>query len=262
MKSKIYEMEMNLIFDIGFHKGEDTQYYLEKGYRVVAVEANPILTEYGKIKFKKFIENGQLVLLNIGIANENRILDFWVNDYCSEWSSFDKDIGCRSNTKCHKIEVNCIRTEDLIKKYGLPYYLKIDIEGYDIHAIETLDKYNLPKYISCEVSNIDWIYTLKELGYKKFKIINQADRFKKLQINKEKSKLHHYKRYLINGIMHRTSNLINWKFPIKSSGPFGEDTDGEWYEADEIVALYKEYLQFEKNTPLSSISWFDFHATY
>ena len=31
----------NLIFDIGFHKGEDTLFYLLKGYRVIAVDADP-----------------------------------------------------------------------------------------------------------------------------------------------------------------------------------------------------------------------------
>ena len=33
----------NLIFDIGFHKGEDTLFYLLKGYRVIAVDADPNL---------------------------------------------------------------------------------------------------------------------------------------------------------------------------------------------------------------------------
>ena len=33
----------NLIFDIGFHKGEDTLFYLLKGYRVIAVDADPDL---------------------------------------------------------------------------------------------------------------------------------------------------------------------------------------------------------------------------
>ena len=58
-------MEKNLIFDIGFHKGEDTKYYLEKGYKVVAVEANPILTDYGKIKFKKYIEPLPLIFQRV-----------------------------------------------------------------------------------------------------------------------------------------------------------------------------------------------------
>jgi len=62
--------------------------------------------------------------------------------------------------------------------------------------------------------------------------------------------------------MHRTSDFIDWKFPIKSSGPFGEDTDGAWKSADEVALLFKEHFQFEKNIPLSTISWFDFHATY
>jgi hypothetical protein len=29
----------DLIFDVGFHRGEDTDFYLKKGFRVVAVEA-------------------------------------------------------------------------------------------------------------------------------------------------------------------------------------------------------------------------------
>ena len=251
-----------LIFDIGFHKGEDAKYYLEQGYRVIAVEANPLLADFGKKKFKKQIDTGQLILLNIGIADVSGKLEFWINDFCSEWSSFDKEIGCRGGTQCHKVEVECIRTEELINQYGIPYYLKIDIEGYDIFCLKTINKNKIPQYISCEVSSLDCLYALKDLGYTKFKIINQGDRFKELIIDREKSTFHHYKRYLINGIQHRTSKFIDWKFPIKSSGPFGEDTDGTWKTAEEIVELYHAYHQYEKNRALSTISWFDFHATY
>jgi hypothetical protein len=34
-------MHPDLIYDLGMHRGGDTQFYLEKGFRVVAVEANP-----------------------------------------------------------------------------------------------------------------------------------------------------------------------------------------------------------------------------
>lgn len=255
-------MENRLIFDIGFHKGEDSIHYLKEGYKVIAVEANPQLVETGSKKFRNFIENGQLTLLNKGIASENTTLEFWVNTYCSEWSSFDKNMAGRMNTSCYKVEVECIRTEDLIKEYGLPYYLKIDIEGYDIYAIKSISKSNLPKYISCEAFQLDWLFALSDLGYTRFKIINQADRFKELNIKKEKSQIQHFKKFLINGIMHRTSAFFNWKFPIKSSGPFGENTDGNWKTIEEASALFREYYQFEKNKPLSTISWFDFHATY
>jgi hypothetical protein len=36
--------ERDLIYDIGLHKGEDSEFYLKKGFRVVAIEALPSLT--------------------------------------------------------------------------------------------------------------------------------------------------------------------------------------------------------------------------
>lgn len=30
-----------LVIDVGMHNGDDTAYYLHRGYRVVAIEANP-----------------------------------------------------------------------------------------------------------------------------------------------------------------------------------------------------------------------------
>ena len=32
-------LENNLIYDVGLHKGEDSEFYLKKGFRVVAIEA-------------------------------------------------------------------------------------------------------------------------------------------------------------------------------------------------------------------------------
>lgn len=36
-------LKPDLIFDLGMHHGHDSEYYLKKGFRVVAVEANPLL---------------------------------------------------------------------------------------------------------------------------------------------------------------------------------------------------------------------------
>jgi hypothetical protein len=55
-------MNQALVFDIGLHNGDDTSYYLDLGYRVVGVEANPLLAsrctqqliaEHGKPFFMK-----------------------------------------------------------------------------------------------------------------------------------------------------------------------------------------------------------------
>lgn len=44
-----------LIYDIGFHKGEDTLFYLLKGYNVVAVDADIELIEEGKSSLKSIL---------------------------------------------------------------------------------------------------------------------------------------------------------------------------------------------------------------
>ena len=38
-------MTADLIYDVGMHNGADTAFYLAKGFRVVAVEANPELVQ-------------------------------------------------------------------------------------------------------------------------------------------------------------------------------------------------------------------------
>ena len=41
------EYRSDLVFDLGFHRGEDTGYYLAMGRQVVAVEANADLIDGG-----------------------------------------------------------------------------------------------------------------------------------------------------------------------------------------------------------------------
>lgn len=60
-----------LIFDVGFYRGEDSQYYLARGHSVVAFEANPILYEAGRKKFEEFISDGRLILENCGVGKDS-----------------------------------------------------------------------------------------------------------------------------------------------------------------------------------------------
>jgi len=46
-------MKKRWIFDIGMNNGEDTKYYLEKGYNVVAIEANEDLCSISRKRFSK-----------------------------------------------------------------------------------------------------------------------------------------------------------------------------------------------------------------
>ena len=62
------ERHSDLIIDVGMHDGGDTARFLEEGFRVVAVEANPHLVEEGSARFAEPIRSGQLVIVGAAIG--------------------------------------------------------------------------------------------------------------------------------------------------------------------------------------------------
>jgi len=250
-----------LIYDIGMHTGQDTLFYLKSGYNVLAIEADPILVEKANLKFKKFIDSGQLTILNIGIAESEGVLPFYRNLRLTEWSSFDKTMGSRSG-QYEVIDIPCTSTKKLFEQYGIPYYLKVDIEGFDYLCINDLPSDGRgPQYVSCEAQNLSLLETLKSKGYNKFKMINQGDNHRPINIWKEK--LPFFTRYQIikNGIIIRLQDIIPIrKYKYRSSGPFGENTKGEWMSFEETKNLYESF--YNNGNPINNYSWFDFHAKY
>ena len=254
-------MNQNLVFDIGMHMGQDTAFYLKNGYHVVAVEANPLLVKENELKFRHAIKDKRLVILNRGISDKEGSMIFYVNKRLSEWSSFDKAIGTRNNTPYEEIEVSCLTTEQLFQEYGIPFYLKIDIEGHDHFCIDDIDPMgDKPVYVSCEATDIKLLELLKDKGYTRFKLIGQGNNFKPIDL-KQESQWHFPKyRVITNGIKMRVQDILPFRYKYSSSGPFGEDSKGTWYGYEEIKQRYLAYYQFDKKQPLNTVSWFDFHA--
>jgi hypothetical protein len=60
---------------------------------------------------------------------------------------------------------------DLIRQHGVPFYMKVDIEGYDGACLSSLEKQSLPRYISTEDPlQLDHLLSL---GYTSFKMVTQ-----------------------------------------------------------------------------------------
>jgi FkbM family methyltransferase len=252
-----------LIFDIGLHKGEDTSYYLEMGYKVVAIEANPTLANECRKKFADDVAKGNLTIINAGIGNTTGVMPFYINLHSSEWSSFDKAIGTRNNTKYEVIDVSCIRAKSLFEQYGVPYYLKVDIEGYDFLVLNDIpDVGPKPPYVSCEANDVEWLDILYKKGYKKFKLINQANNFKPFNLARESNKLYVMYRKIKHAIKHKLRNIGKSKYVGGSSGPFAENTKGKWRTYEEVRQAYVDYNQGDLKTPINYISWLDFHAAF
>ena len=253
-------MNSKLIYDVGMCDGSDTAHYLASGFKVISIEANPLMAAYGKRRFESEISAGQLTILNIGIANRTGTMPFWVNERRAEWSSFMKEIGCRDGTPCHSIEVPCNRMEDILKHYGVPFYLKVDIEGHDHLCLQGIPEDDLPQYVSCEACYVEWLDILFQKGYRKFKLINQADQFRALSLSRERLPLRDSWLKASNGIKKRWQNVFPVKYPYNSSGPFGEATNGEWMGYEEVKKLFLDFERGKNGRRTNEVSWFDFHA--
>jgi FkbM family methyltransferase len=237
-------MAKDLIIDVGAHTGRDTAFYLKKGFRVVAIEANPYLAKVLEEKFHPDVAARRLVILPYGIHEQEGEFAFYRNLDKDDWSSFKLEFGGRENTKYEVCKVKCVKFDHVIRKYGIPYYLKCDIEGHDSHVLKALLRLRAtPKHLSVESHNLDYLASLRMLGYNKFKIVNQA---KNVQVKCP--------------FPAREGVYVDHPFDGHASGPFGEESPGEWKTFEEVTY---EYLHLTLGFPeRSSVGegWWDFHA--
>lgn len=257
------QMQPDLIYDVGMNNGDDTAYYLSRGFRVVAIEADPDLCKGAASRFSKEIQDGRLQIVNLGVAAQPGLLDFWICEANSVWNSFDRKIASRDGLPHHSIQVPCQRFEWVLEQYGVPFHLKIDIEGHDYLCIEALkNSTELPAYVSVELGNLDQFVTqLSALGYAGFKCISQFH-FLPLQLPPTSEQL-----AVEAGDMSRVRQLRDWKFPEGASGPFAEDTLGRWLDQDELRnthAHYRNLRDQQVKSPFwfgaSYSFWLDLHA--
>lgn len=274
-------MQPDLVYDVGMNDGKDTAYYLWKGYRVVAVEADPALVERARERFKDAIAAGRLTLLNIAVGAVDSTATFWVCERNSEWNSFDKTVATSQGSSAHGIEVPVREFGGVLREYGMPFYLKVDIEGFDHYCLAALEGADLPKYVSFEMCRLEELGMLSKAGYTRFKVIGQrgftahsAARTRSLlrtcgRLGREygsvrgeavKAVLRQYP--ALHGLLAAPKQLLRsmrgtrspgagvaavpapgaaWRFEMGSSGPFGEDTPGAWMSLDEAAYAWLDY---------------------
>lgn len=224
------ELSSKLIIDVGAHKGEDTLFYLKKGFRVVAVEPNPDLIGLIESRCGSYLQEGLLTVLNVAISDKVGFSEFYVHEL-TEWSSLFR--GWKQEVKkfTGSLRVVKVRTKtlaEIIEEYGAPYYLKIDAEGADYLCLSSLLKTQVrPVYLSFEPSKRSWkgifkeFRVLSDLGYCKFKIINQ-----------------HNVRDQVEPFPSREGKHCGASFEFGSSGLFGKDLSGRWLSQAEALFLY------------------------
>ncbi|HKD68194.1 MAG TPA: FkbM family methyltransferase [Candidatus Binataceae bacterium] len=226
----------DLIYDVGSHAGEDSEFYLKKGFRVVAIEAVPELCEIAQKRLSAYVEGGRFTVLNGAIAETSQPIRFFVNNLNDDWGTTSLEWMRRNEGlgagSC-EITVRGLEFGQVLKEYGVPYYLKIDIEGADLLCVRALrDFASRPRYISLESTMTSWngllreFALLKELRYTKFKVVQQ------MNMNRQTCPF-----------PAREGKYVDHRFDSGASGLFGEEAPGRWLTEAEALEKYQRIFR-------------------
>jgi FkbM family methyltransferase len=222
-------IDRDLIYDVGLHTGQDTAFYLAKGFRVVAIEAHPELAESARHRFAAELADGRLKILECAVGPREGPLTFYVNERTSVWGTTSRafvERNAQRGAPSTAITVQARPLHDILEEHGIPYYLKIDVEGADIHCLESLHRIpERPPYLSFECSHTDFEQLVSEmshvwlLGYRRFYIANQAAH-RRLKCPNPAAEGH----------------FVEATFDSHSSGLFGAEVPGPWLSIEQAMS--------------------------
>ena len=129
-----------MIFDIGSNIGNWALANVSNCDKIISIEASPIT-------FKKLLnncKNDKIVLLNYAVCNNNGndIIFYQANN--DVLSTINKNWLTDINSRFYNhpyVSIVCktITIDNLIKEYGVPDLIKIDVEGAEMQVLEGID---------------------------------------------------------------------------------------------------------------------------
>ena len=232
----------DLIFDIGMHKGEDTAYYLAKGYRVVAFEANGALVAACRERFAPELADGRLTIVEGAISDTREPTITFYAHRNTVWGTIEPPEDARFAELSTTVEVPVVNLPQVIAERGMPSFMKIDIEGADTVCLRALGEFEEhPPFLSIEVPGRmpaleEHLSLLGDLGYKRFAVVQQAT--------------------IPRNLLETTTlsgEPLSFRFEEGASGPFGDEV-GPWLSREQAMKRYRgvflRYRLLDRNGPI------------
>ena len=224
-----------LVYDVGLHNGDDAAYYLKKGFDVIGIDAHAGLCRSCNERFSEEIAAGRMHVLNVGVGAGEGSMEFFQNEAEDAISTLFPDYW--QGRDWLPAQVNVRKLSSIVREYGEPYFVKIDVEFADhMVLLDLLAQDILPKHISAEAQLIDVYCALVCMGYESFKIVRGKDipcEFRGCEVRSLDGK------------------VLQHEFSPQSSGPFADDLPGDWLTKTQTLDRLLEV----------GLGWVDLHAT-
>ncbi|MEM0947965.1 MAG: FkbM family methyltransferase [Pseudomonadota bacterium] len=135
----------SLVFDIGAHVGDRTGSYLRLGARVVALEPQPLPFRALRRIYRRC---PKATLLSMAAGNHTGEIDLFLNTSNPTVASASPEFiaaargapGWEDQAWDKRLRVPITTLDALIKDYGLPSFVKIDVEGHEPRVLDGLSK--------------------------------------------------------------------------------------------------------------------------
>jgi FkbM family methyltransferase len=159
----------DLCFDVGANLGNRIEPFLRLNAKVIAIEPQKNCCKFLRWKFKD-----KIVLIEKGLGENEEEKTFYISDvstlssFSEEWINSvlkSKRFGTHQWKKTKCIEIKTL--DSLIKQYGVPKFIKIDVEGYELEVL---------KGLSYPVDVISFEYTVPEQTQKIVDCIKQIEK--------------------------------------------------------------------------------------
>lgn len=164
----------DIVFDVGASTGDKTAVYLRQGARVVCFEPEP--GSFAKL-CGRYKDNPNVRLVPMGVGASAGRATLHVCSKTPTISTFSEQWMTGRFAKYQwtgESVVDMVTLDRAIAHYGVPQFIKIDVEGYELQALRGLSQ-RVP-YLSFEFADefhaATWecLSRLTQLGYQDFNV--------------------------------------------------------------------------------------------